>query len=174
MKSATHFCLQCGTALILKEFEGRLREICPGCGWVNYEHLKLSAGARVENDGRVLLVQRAHEPWQGCWHLPSGYVEVDENPARAAEREVREESGLIIRAGHLIDAYIYRDDPRGNGVILVYQAEYISGEPRPSSETEASGFFTAEEVRHLPLAGESGTQEINDWLDSKKNGRHHD
>jgi ADP-ribose pyrophosphatase YjhB (NUDIX family) len=167
-----HYCLKCGTRLTLQMFEGRMREVCAACGWVNYEQIKLSAGALVEREGRVLLVQRAYDPWYGCWHFPSGYVEVDEVPKRAAEREVREETGLNITCGGLVNAYLYQDDPRGNGVILVYRAKSVMGEPGSSPETLASRFFSVEEVPLLPLAGQSGAQEVNEWLASRKNGHH--
>lgn len=172
--SSDHFCLKCGTRLSLKMIEDRLREVCENCGWVNYEQIKLSAGALVERGGKVLLVQRAYDPWYGCWHFPSGYIEVDEVPERAAEREVREESGLVITCGELVNAYLYQDDPRGNGVILIYRAASIKGEPTGSPETLQSRFFDREEVLHLPLAGQSGNQEVNDWLASKKNGHGND
>jgi hypothetical protein len=37
-------------------------------------------------DGRLLLLQRSRDPWRGAWNLPAGYVEADEDPARAAGR----------------------------------------------------------------------------------------
>lgn len=49
--------------------------------------------------GRLLLVRRGHEPGRGLWSLPGGRVEPGETDARAVEREVREETGLVVRAG---------------------------------------------------------------------------
>lgn len=47
-----------------------------------------------EEDLKVLLIQRAMEPFQGQWALPGGFVEMDETVAEAARRELTEETGL--------------------------------------------------------------------------------
>jgi ADP-ribose pyrophosphatase YjhB (NUDIX family) len=49
--------------------------------------------------GRLLLIRRGHEPGRGLWSVPGGRVEPGETPAAAVEREVREETGLVVRAG---------------------------------------------------------------------------
>jgi 8-oxo-dGTP diphosphatase len=49
--------------------------------------------------GRLLLIRRGHAPSRGLWSLPGGRVEPGETPAQAVEREVLEETGLIVRAG---------------------------------------------------------------------------
>jgi 8-oxo-dGTP diphosphatase len=49
--------------------------------------------------GRLLLVQRGRDPHRGRWSLPGGRVEAGESPSQAVEREVLEETGLVVRAG---------------------------------------------------------------------------
>ncbi|MEI4272080.1 NUDIX hydrolase [Klenkia sp. LSe6-5] len=57
-------------------------------------------GAVVHDpDGRLLVVQRAHDPDRGAWSVPGGRVEAGEDDATAVVREVREETGLHVRAG---------------------------------------------------------------------------
>jgi ADP-ribose pyrophosphatase YjhB (NUDIX family) len=57
-------------------------------------------GAVVHDDaGRLLLIRRGHEPGRGLWSLPGGRVEPGETVAEAVEREVLEETGLVVRAG---------------------------------------------------------------------------
>lgn len=52
----------------------------------------LTAAARVNDpDGRIALMQNG---WTDGWFLPGGEVEVGESPEAAAQREVREETGL--------------------------------------------------------------------------------
>jgi len=64
----------------------------------------LGVGAVILDDGdRVVLVKRAHEPLKGCWSLPGGAVEVGETLEAALTREVREETGLEIRIGPVVD-----------------------------------------------------------------------
>jgi 8-oxo-dGTP diphosphatase len=55
------------------------------------------AGAIVRDDeGRLLLVQRGHEPGIGLWTLPGGRCEPGEVAAVACVREVSEECGLVV------------------------------------------------------------------------------
>jgi ADP-ribose pyrophosphatase YjhB (NUDIX family) len=49
--------------------------------------------------GRLLLIRRGQEPSRGLWSLPGGRVEPGETVAAAVVREVREETGLDVRAG---------------------------------------------------------------------------
>jgi 8-oxo-dGTP diphosphatase len=49
--------------------------------------------------GRLLLIRRGHDPHRGSWSLPGGRVEAGESVAEAVEREVLEETGLVVRAG---------------------------------------------------------------------------
>ena len=55
--------------------------------------------AAVLRDGRVLLARRGREPRKGKYVLPGGFVEFDETPYEAARREMREETGLVVRPG---------------------------------------------------------------------------
>ena len=74
-------------SLVNKFVDGRNREICTQCGWIHYEHRKVSAAVCIEKDGKVLLVQRGIEPWKDAWYMPAGYLEVDEEPEDCAARE---------------------------------------------------------------------------------------
>ena len=158
-----HHCYQCGAQLHLKWHEERLREICPICGWVNYPQLKVSAAAMVENHGRLLLVQRAYDPWKGCWYLPAGYVEADESPSIAAVRETFEETGLRVVVHKLRNLYYFDDDPRGNGVLIVYQCELKGGTMLGNREVLMCGFFSPQELPS-PLTGAGHETAIRDWL----------
>ena len=137
----SNFCLQCGTSLVWRSIDGRQREQCPNCGWVIYLQLKVGAGVLIERDGKLLLVQRQYDPWQGSWYLPSGYVEADENPAHAAEREAFEETGLKVQVSGLVDAYYFDDDPRGNGLLLLYQCQEVGGAVENGEEARDIRFF---------------------------------
>ena len=60
-------------------------------------------GAVIRDDaGRLLMIQRAHEPGQGLWSIPGGRIEPGETPEQAVVREVREETGLDVFCGPLL------------------------------------------------------------------------
>jgi len=159
------YCYDCGAQLTWQLIENRHREICPHCGWVYYPQLKVSAAAMVIQDGRLLLIRRATAPWQGCWYLPAGYVEADEDPKRAAERELWEETGLQAQCNTLHGAYFFDDDPRGNGLLLVYHSHLTGGGLNLNGEADRAGFFKAADLPH-PLTGAGHDRDIADWVTS--------
>jgi D-sedoheptulose 7-phosphate isomerase len=88
------FCPRCSSNLIADR-EGPVR--CAGCGFVLYARAAATASAVcADEDGRVLLARRAVEPALRAWDIPGGFVEEDELPLEALERELLEETGLRV------------------------------------------------------------------------------
>ena len=60
-------------------------------------------GAVIKDDqGRLLLIKRGHEPGAGLWSIPGGRIEPGETDAEALVREMQEETGLAVEAGPLL------------------------------------------------------------------------
>lgn len=162
----THYCYQCGSEMEIRFLDNREREACPNCGWVHYLQLKVGAAVIIEQDGKLLLLQRAHEPWAGSWMIVAGYVEADEEPKDAAIREVREEASLDVEVGDLFKTYYYDDDPRGNGVVFVYKATKVSGTLHLNDEATDARYFAPDEIpEYLTKAGQDKI--INAWREAK-------
>lgn len=62
---------------------------------------QVAVGAVCVHDGRLLVIERAHDPGAGRWSLPGGRVEAGEALADALAREVSEETGLAVDVGAL-------------------------------------------------------------------------
>ena len=76
-----------------------------------------------EKEPKVLLIQRGHEPFKGCWAFPGGFMNMDETTEQCAVRELEEETGLKIANIQQIGAYSKVDrDPRGRTVTVAYLA----------------------------------------------------
>lgn len=103
---------------------------------------KVDVRGAVFRDGQLLLVREAID---GGWTFPGGWADVGEEPHRAAEREVFEESGLRVRAVRLIGVY---DANRVEDSLSLFHAykllflcESLGGELATSSETSEVRFF---------------------------------
>lgn len=65
---------------------------------------RVAAYAICVREGRMLLSQLSHlTGWPGAWTLPGGGVDHGEHPRDAVVREVREETGLPVEVGALLD-----------------------------------------------------------------------
>jgi ADP-ribose pyrophosphatase len=73
---------------------------------------RVAVGAVVIHQQQVLLVLRGQPPSQDMWAIPGGSVELGETLQQAAEREIREETGLLVRAGEPV--YIFDTVQRGD------------------------------------------------------------
>lgn len=156
------YCPDCGARLETRIQEERPRDYCPACKRFHYQQLKVGAGAVIVSDGRLLLLQRSAAPFRGSWNLPAGYVEADESPYHAVVREVSEEVGLSVEVERLLEVYYFDDDPRGNGILIVFQCRIVSGEIGVSSEAQAAQFFAPEELPE-ELAGGGHDRAVNAW-----------
>jgi 8-oxo-dGTP diphosphatase len=92
----------------------------------------VGVGAVIVDGDWVVLVKRAHEPFKGEWSLPGGTVEVGETLMEAVAREVREETGLNVHVGPLVEVLdrVHRDrDDRVeyHFVLLDYKCTVVSG-----------------------------------------------
>ena len=115
---------------------------------------RVAVGAVVMHEGRVLVVERANAPAQGVWALPGGSVELGETLAEATQREVLEETGIVVRAGavvHTFDAVVRDDDGRVrfHYVIVDLRCEYVSGHVVAGGDASAALFASREEFSAL-------------------------
>lgn len=141
------YCARCGSALVDRLIEGRLRRACANCHYVVYSHPTIGAVAAVVRDRSVLLVRRRVEPFRGHWTLPAGYLELEEEPWETARRETREETGIEIEHVELLGVLTNRDDHRRRGVVVAYLARPVGGVLRAGDDAEEAAYF---ELERLP------------------------
>lgn len=102
-----------------------------------------------EPDLKVLLIQRAAEPYKNCWALPGGFVDMDEPVETAAMRELEEETGLT--DVFLEQLYTFGNpgrDPRGRVISVAYYALIAPADKKITAASDAKNvqWFSVNEL----------------------------
>jgi len=106
------FCPRCGSPGLNRASDRSLT--CPGCGLVYYFNMSAAAAGLIFDDqNRLLLTIRAHEPAKGMLDLPGGFLEMGESAEDGLKREIYEELQLRVEPvefiGSFPNQYLYRD-----------------------------------------------------------------
>ncbi len=162
------FCPLCGGGLNLHDLKAGepRRLVCDACGFVFFLDPKVVACTVVEHEGRIVLLKRSNEPQKGKWVMPGGYVDRGETIIAAAERETLEECRLRVEIGDLVGVYSY---PGRIAVVVVYRAEYKSGDLRPEDETLEAAWFSRDDIPWADLAFQSTSDALKDYFERKRN-----
>ncbi len=117
----------------------------------------VGVGAVIVDGAHVLIVRRGGPPLEGEWSLPGGAVEVGETLTSAIQREVLEETGLIVDVGAIVEV-LDRIHVDGDGrveyhyVLIDYLCAVIGGHLRPQSDAADARWVTRSQ---LPAFGVS-------------------
>ena len=118
---------------------------------------QVAVGAIVFKNKKVLLVLRANPPAENMWSIPGGRVELGETLQLAAEREIKEETGISIRVREPVFTFevIDRDakgEIRFHYVIVDLAADYVSGEPRAGDDAIDTRWISPEDLKTLTVS----------------------
>ncbi|MFA7301442.1 MAG: NUDIX domain-containing protein [Candidatus Shapirobacteria bacterium] len=113
-------------------------------------------GIILNENKEILLfkhVYRSHS-----WSLPGGYLKAGEHPREGLEREIKEESGLVVSVDENLKTRTDRDSAR---LDLCYTGVLIGGDFVPTHEVSEYGFFAMDK---LPLLRQNQVFLINEVL----------
>ena len=116
----------------------------------------VGVGAIVIQNDRALVVRRATEPLKGQWSIPGGMLELGEKLREGVAREVREETGLDVEVGEVLDVFdsIFRDaDGRAqyHYVLIDFLCRPIGGELLASSDVDDAKWVSSDELDSLTM-----------------------
>ncbi len=121
----------------------------------------------IERRNKILLVKRKFEPFKGFYAFPGGKVEENELVEKAIVREVKEETGYIIKPIEILGVYSDpKRDPRGHVITITFISKIIKGKLKNSIETEPK-WFKINEVKKMKLAFDH-SKIFKDYLKWKK------
>jgi ADP-ribose pyrophosphatase YjhB (NUDIX family) len=164
MLDGWRFCPRCASAAV-RDSEA-LR--CDACGHVVWATPAVAASALcLDDDGRVLLARRAHEPSRGKWDAPGGFVHEGEHPEDAARRELREETGLDVELRDFLGLYVddYVDAHGARKTLNLYWTARIQkGEPVAADDVEELRWFARGDLpRREELAFANVAEVVAAW-----------
>lgn len=157
---SVRFCPSCGFTMATRSVRGVSRRVCERCAHVHYADPKVAVGVAVFRDDQLLLVRRTMEPGRGRWALPGGYLDLGEDPRRAAAREAEEEAGVEVTVGDVLDVFSNPPD-EGGAVFILFAAAWRSGEPAAGDDADAAQFFRREALPEIAFA--STAHAIERW-----------
>jgi len=121
---------------------------------------QLGVGAIICHQDKILLVQRGRPPSEGLWSIPGGKVQPGETLMAAVEREILEETSVVIRVGELAYHFEFIENDASAGlryhyVVLDYFGEYVSGDPRAGDDAADARWVGFDELDMLALNASS-------------------
>ena len=100
---------------------------------------------KIDSVWSLLLIERGNEPFKGCWALPGGFLEMEEDLDTCAARELQEETGLTGIDLHQLYAFgAPNRDPRHRTISVAYWGV-------DNTERQAVGSDDAVEARWFAL-----------------------
>lgn len=94
-------------------------------------------GVIFNDKNEVMLFKHSYR--SHSWSLPGGYIKSGEHPREALEREIKEESGLVVSVDELLKTRTDRSSAR---LDICYSGVLIGGEFQPTHEVTEYGFFS--------------------------------
>ena len=154
---------------LVPDGDNRERQVCPDCGFINYENPKIVVGSVAQWQDRILLCRRAINPRRGFWTLPAGYLELNEATAEGARREALEEALAEIAIDGLLAVYSI---PRISQVQLIYRAHLVSPDIAAGPESLEVGLFRWDEIPWDELAFPSVKWALDQFRESDTTGNY--
>ena len=146
------YCPRCATPLTPAEKGGRMRMVCPACGFIHYRNPTAGVATVILDGDNVLLGRRSPaSSYAGAWCIPCGHVEWDEDIREAARRECREETGLDVRVGEVAAVHSNFHNPAQHTVGVWFFCEITGGIMQAGDDLDRIAWFSLNDLPQ-PLA----------------------
>ncbi len=145
--------------LLFKRDETSLDAVGKGEGAVKMSQSlnapRVAVGAVVLRNKKILLVKRKKDPGKGQWAIPGGSMKLGETLQKAVEPEIREETGLVVRARDPVYAFDFIERKnrkiRFHYVIVDLMADFMGGKLQPSDDASDARWFHSKEIEDFAV-----------------------
>ena len=98
----------------------------------------------------VLLIERANDPFKGCWAFPGGFMDMEENAENCAKRELKEETGMEVRSLEYLGTFSeVNRDPRGRTITIAYYAVVEKSDVIGADDASQAKWFPIDSIPSL-------------------------
>ena len=139
------------------------------CNETGYQTPKLDTRAAIFNEGKILLVCENN----GKWSLPGGWCDVNVSVGENTIKEVKEESGLDVKAVSIIAV---QDRAKHNRPLYAYGickvfvlCELLGGSFQKNIETTGFDYFSENNLPEL-AAEKNSAEQIKMYFDAYRKG----
>jgi NAD+ diphosphatase len=163
----THqFCSRCGAPTVQRETE-RSKE-CPKCGQIHFPRLAPAVIVLVERGNQILMARSRHFA-PGMFSVLAGFVEPGETLEETVAREVKEESGILVKDIRYFGSQPW---PFPHSLMIGFTAKYAGGEiALEDPEVEAAGWYTADNLPPQPGKISIARKLIDSFVERQKIGK---
>jgi len=157
------YCPYCGSLLTERDENGVKRLYCPTCKIIIYKNpVPVVALVVLNSKKEILLIKRKVEPKRGKWALPSGFIELYEEPESAAQRELEEETGIKVDKLKLLNVY-HQLSQDYESVLVIAFLSFSDSFPQAGDDAEDAKFYPPDEAIKL-VCFQSHLRAIKDAL----------
>ncbi len=110
---------------------------------------RVTAAAIIERNGKILLALRNTEPFKGYWAIPGGHIDFGETAEQAVIREVKEETGLVIKPRFFNYFDEIFEGINFHAVVLVFSCGFTGKPKADGKEITDLKWFAHNEIKNL-------------------------
>ncbi len=124
----------------------------------------------IDDSDEILLIERKHAPFEGCWALPGGFVDMDETLADAAKRELYEETGVVVDTLTQLRTYdAINRDPRDRTISTVFVGFASEGTRiKAGDDASSADWFTFDALPPLAFDHALILKHVKEFIDNNR------
>jgi NADH pyrophosphatase NudC (nudix superfamily) len=152
------YCPKCAKVLVKKEIDNKQRLCCTdkSCGYIFWNNPIPVVAIVVETAQGIVLAHNKMAPKE-VFSIITGFLETDETPQSAAQRETKEELGLDFVSTTFLGVFPF---PKANQIVIAYHI-YAQGDIQLNEELDE---FKIIEKKQLFGWSDTGQFEVEKWL----------